>query len=190
MTDRISKTPPQSRAKGRASQSRAKRRAPEPPPPEDFVDDDDWDDGDEDDESDRERSFDSDRVYAGALAAAAGSIAKLYPNEDDRQLFAEAAERYARAVERSHRVQAEWEGLGRPTLARGSMGQRVEHPLMKMIREHEREVSVLAKHVGLEPASRARRPAAGRPTGAASAPDRAAPPAVTPSSKARMVRVK
>lgn len=60
----------------------------------------------------------------------------------------------------------EWEKQGSPALTKGSMGQKVPHPLIKLIRDAERAVHMLS-----QPAA-ARR--GGRPAGASSAPDRKA----------------
>lgn len=146
---------------------------------------------DVDEAADGERDFDVEAVYRRARVAAVASVRKLYPQPDDQELFLEAIEQYARAVERSHRVMQEWIELGRPLTDFGSMRQTIEHPLVKMIREHEKNAAELAKRVGLEPNARAKgRP--GRPVAATSAPDRgnSPPPAVTPPGKARMTRVK
>ena len=43
--------------------------------------------------------------------------------------------RYREAVERRDAIKATWEAEGSPLLAEGSVGQLVEHPLLKMLRE-------------------------------------------------------
>ena len=65
---------------------------------------------------------------------------------------------HSRAQARLEAVVAEWEAAGSPLLANGSMGQLVEHPLVKMIREHEHLVSKLGelvrkRHVGPQPSA-------------------------------------
>lgn len=65
------------------------------------------------------------------------------------------------------RFRAAWEAEGSPPLCEGSMGQKVPHPLVKMIREAERAVELLSR-----PAAAKR---GGRPAGASSAPDRKTP---------------
>lgn len=60
-----------------------------------------------------------------------------------------------------------WEAEGSPPLANGSMGQKVPHPLVKMIRDAERAVELLSR-----PAAAKR---GGRPAGASSSPDRKKP---------------
>jgi hypothetical protein len=51
---------------------------------------------------------------------------------------------YSEAHKRLGELREEWDRLERPLLTNGSMGQLVEHPLVKMIREHE----VLASKLG------------------------------------------
>lgn len=75
---------------------------------------------------------------------------------------------HAQAKERLAAIHDEWVRLECPLLAVGSTGQTTEHPLVKMLREHEAHCDRLAK--ALAPALR------GRPPGAASAPDRAGEP--------------
>jgi hypothetical protein len=58
--------------------------------------------------------------------------------------FAEAEARYREAVARRDAIQAAWEAEGSPLLARGSTGQLVEHPLVKMLRDHDLLVDRLA----------------------------------------------
>jgi hypothetical protein len=58
--------------------------------------------------------------------------------------FAEAEGRYVEAVARRDAIRVAWEGEGSPLLATGSTGQLVEHPLVKMLREHDVLVDRLA----------------------------------------------
>jgi hypothetical protein len=51
--------------------------------------------------------------------------------------FSEAESRYAEAVARRDAIRDAWEAEGAPLLATGSTGQLVEHPLVKMLREHD-----------------------------------------------------
>jgi hypothetical protein len=51
--------------------------------------------------------------------------------------FADSEVRYADVVARRDAIRAAWEAEGSPLLATGSMGQSVEHPLVKMLRDHE-----------------------------------------------------
>lgn len=71
------------------------------------------------------------------------------------------------AVADLERFRAEWVRLGSPWFTEGSQGQPVPHPLVRMIREAERAVEMLAK-----PPSAQR---GGRPVGSSSAPDRKRP---------------
>lgn len=51
--------------------------------------------------------------------------------------FADAENRYAEAVARRDAIRDAWISLEEPLLATGSTGQLVEHPLLKMIRDHD-----------------------------------------------------
>jgi len=75
-----------------------------------------------------------------------------------------ASDRLSAATADLQRFRDEWESLGSPSMALGSMGQQVPHPLIKLIREAERAVEMLSR-----PAAAKR---GGRPVGASSAPDR------------------
>lgn len=66
------------------------------------------------------------------------------PVSDAQACYEAARARYEQIVE-------EWTGLGCPLMAEGSTGQLVEHPLVKMQREHERLMNELdgkARHRG------------------------------------------
>jgi hypothetical protein len=72
--------------------------------------------------------------------------------------FTEAENRYTEAVARRDAIQAAWEAEGAPLLTSGSTGQLVEHPLVKMLREHDlladRLGAVLRKrHRGPQPSA-------------------------------------
>jgi hypothetical protein len=72
--------------------------------------------------------------------------------------FAEAEHRYLEAVARRDAISVAWEAENRPLLAVGSTGQLVEHPLVKMLREHDVLVDRLAasarrRHRGPEPSA-------------------------------------
>jgi hypothetical protein len=51
--------------------------------------------------------------------------------------FSEAESRYLEAVERRNGIRDAWQAEGAPLLTTGSTGQLVEHPLVKMLREHD-----------------------------------------------------
>lgn len=55
----------------------------------------------------------------------------------ERRFFTEAENRYTEAVARRDAIRDAWEAEGAPLLAVGSTGQPVEHPLVKMLREHD-----------------------------------------------------
>jgi hypothetical protein len=57
---------------------------------------------------------------------------------------ADAESRYAEAVARRDAIRDAWNAEGQPLLATGSTGQLVEHPLVKMLREHDLLVDRLA----------------------------------------------
>jgi hypothetical protein len=72
--------------------------------------------------------------------------------------FADAEARYLEAVARRDAIRDAWIALEEPLLATGSTGQLVEHPLLKMIREHDILVDRLAaaarrRHRGPEPSA-------------------------------------
>ena len=58
--------------------------------------------------------------------------------------FADSETRYLEAVARRDAIRDAWEAEGSPLLATGSTGQLVEHPLVKMLREHDILVDRLA----------------------------------------------
>jgi hypothetical protein len=71
---------------------------------------------------------------------------------------AEAEGRYQDAVARREAIAEAWRAEGEPLLATGSTGQLVEHPLVKMLREHDVLVDRLAaaarrRHRGPEPSA-------------------------------------
>ena len=57
----------------------------------------------------------------------------------------EAEARYREAVERRDAIRDAWMAEESPLLAEGSTGQLVEHPLVKMLREHDLLVDRLAR---------------------------------------------
>lgn len=73
---------------------------------------------------------------------------------------------YSEALARLEQIREAWEEAGRPLVSKGSRGQEIEHPLVKLLRDTELHVHRLGG--GLNKG--------GRPVGAVSAPDRAAPP--------------
>jgi hypothetical protein len=58
--------------------------------------------------------------------------------------FAEAEGRYAEAVARRDAIAEAWKAEGEPLLATGSTGQLVEHPFLRMLRDHDLLVDRLA----------------------------------------------
>lgn len=61
--------------------------------------------------------------------------------------FSEAEGRYVEAVARRDAIRDAWEAEGSPLLATGSTGQLVEHPYVKMLRDHDLLVDRLAAAV-------------------------------------------
>jgi hypothetical protein len=57
---------------------------------------------------------------------------------------AEALARYEEAQERRVAIKELWELEGSPLLSFGSQGQTIEHPLVKMLRDHDLLVQKLA----------------------------------------------
>jgi hypothetical protein len=84
--------------------------------------------------------------------------------------FAGALERYARAVDRTELIRAEWEREGRPLIALANTGAPFPHPLVTMLERASLAAMRLGAAVGADPAS-ARKTgavrAAGRPPGSA-----------------------
>ena len=71
---------------------------------------------------------------------------------------ADAEVRYADVVARRDAIRAAWQAEGEPLLATGSTGQLVEHPLVKMLREHDLlcdrlGASVRRRHSGPAPSA-------------------------------------
>ena len=100
---------------------------------------------------------------------------------EDADRFRAALERYVNAVEVADQARRTWEGEGRPLWTTGSQGQKVEHPLVRTMDRLDRAAMTFGAVLGLDPASEkrlARVAKPGRPSGAASASDRKAPPPV------------
>lgn len=51
--------------------------------------------------------------------------------------FSEAESRYSEAAARRDAIRDAWEAENSPLLTSGSTGQLVEHPLVKMLRDHD-----------------------------------------------------
>jgi hypothetical protein len=62
-------------------------------------------------------------------------------------LFFEAEARYKDAAARREAVRQAWSEAGEPLLSEGSTGQLVEHPFVRMMREHDVLVDRLAQSV-------------------------------------------
>jgi hypothetical protein len=72
--------------------------------------------------------------------------------------LADAESRYVEAVARRDAIRDAWEADGSQLLATGSTGQLVEHPLVRMLRDHDVLVDRLAaavrrRHRGPEPSA-------------------------------------
>lgn len=115
-------------------------------------------------------------LHRRAVLARAEAVAHL---GDDARLFQAAIDRYANAVEVADQARRTWEADGRPLWTKGYSGQDVEHPLIRTMDRLDRAAAQFGAALGLDPASAARMGRGrGRPAGAASAADRAAPPTV------------
>ena len=88
--------------------------------------------------------------------------------------FADAIERYCRAVDAASAIRRGWNARGCPVLASGAAGQPRPHPLLNELRESERHALAMSEALLLTPASRARagRARGGRPMGTSPAADR------------------
>ena len=74
----------------------------------------------------------------------------------DADFSADAEARYLEAVGRRDAIRDAWIAEGSPLLSQGSTGQLVEHPLLKMLRDHDLLVDRLGavvsrRHRGPEP---------------------------------------
>jgi hypothetical protein len=115
-------------------------------------------------------------LHARARRARAEAVERL---GTDAQRFRTAIDRYAAAVEVADYARREWERLERPLWTEGSLGQLVEHPLIRTIDRSERAAARFGDSLGLTPAAERRLGRVGlygRPAGANSAPDRRMPP--------------
>ena len=135
-----------------------------------------------------ERRFGEDErepLDVAAVAARATDVARaearatLEAIGEPLELSLGAIDRYAAAVAAWASLEAQWEHAGRPGTALGGAtgNAQVPHPLVAQIAIARREAAQLASLLGLDPLGRlklARHIGAGRPPGAASAPDRAA----------------
>jgi hypothetical protein len=65
--------------------------------------------------------------------------------------------RYRKALERRDGIRDCWIAEGRPIFAEGSVGQLVEHPLVKAMREHDLLVTRLAQPLQRRHRGRGRR---------------------------------
>jgi P27 family predicted phage terminase small subunit len=121
------------------------------------------------------------RSTRAARAAFREAVATLEAIGEDATLSRGAIERYALAVGAWRELERAWLDAGRPsTTLGGSTGSvEVPHPLVAQLAQARAHAAELGDRLGLDPQARrrlARRTGAGRPAGAASAPDRAAPP--------------
>jgi hypothetical protein len=72
--------------------------------------------------------------------------------------FLDAENRYCEAVARRDAIRDAWQADGSPLLSQGSTGQLVEHPYLKMLRDHDLLVDRLGavvsrRHRGPEPSA-------------------------------------
>jgi hypothetical protein len=77
--------------------------------------------------------------------------AAFSPEDDAERLYLDA-------LARRDAIRDAWQAEGRPLLSAGSTGQLVEHPLVKMLREHDVLVERLAgslrrRHAGPQPSA-------------------------------------
>jgi len=122
------------------------------------------------------------KAYAPAAEAArAEAVTTLMEIGEAPDLSDGAVDRYADAVGVWRALEDAWKRLGQPATALGGAtgSAQVPHPLIAEIASARREAAHAGSLLGLDPQSRrklAMRVAGGRPQGAASAADRAAPP--------------
>lgn len=99
----------------------------------------------------------------------------------DASRFRAAIDRYTLAVEVADQARREWDKLDRPLWTKGSLGQLVEHPLIRTMDRLERAAAGFGDSLGLSPMAERRLGrvgVVGRPLGANSAPDRVAVPPI------------
>jgi P27 family predicted phage terminase small subunit len=109
------------------------------------------------------------------------AVATLGELGEDAELSRGALDRYAFAVSAWRELERQWLEAGRPATSLGGSTGTVEvpHPLVAQLATARSHAAELGERLGLDPQARrklSRRAGAGRPAGAASAPDRAAPP--------------
>jgi hypothetical protein len=116
----------------------------------------------------------------GAAGKAAWKRAADAVGADDR--YYDAAARYAHAVDVADKARREWRKMGEPLMSTNPNGANGVHSLLKVIESSDAAAGRFGAQLGLDPlAAKKMRTAGktGRPQGAVSAPDRAAPPRVT-----------
>jgi len=109
------------------------------------------------------------------------AVSTLEQLGEDAELSRGALDRYAFAVSAWRELERQWVEAGRPATSFGGSTGSVEvpHPLVGQLAQARSHAADLGERLGLDPQGRrklSRRAGAGRPPGAASAPDRAAPP--------------
>jgi P27 family predicted phage terminase small subunit len=96
---------------------------------------------------------------------------------EDPALSRDAVTRYAEACSMAETLRSAWQVQGSPGTLTGPRGRVTVHPLLRSIERAEAQAADLADRLALTPASRGRLGRrVGRPSGGASAADRAAPP--------------
>jgi P27 family predicted phage terminase small subunit len=118
------------------------------------------------------------RAGRAAWREAASTLEQL---GEDAELSRGALDRYAFAVSAWRELERQWFEAGRPATSLGGSTGTVEvpHPLVAQVERARLHAADLGERLGLDPQGRrklSRRAGAGRPQGAASAADRAAPP--------------
>lgn len=87
------------------------------------------------------------------------------------EAWAGMAERYIDTVNRAEKIRDEWKRKGSPLLATANNDSEYPHPLVTLLAATERDAARFAAQLDLGGKVTKRR-SQGRPTGAASAPDR------------------
>jgi hypothetical protein len=77
---------------------------------------------------------------------------------EELDVFSDEEARYSDACDRRRAVIAAWTQLGQPLTASGSMGQPVDHPLIKQMNDLDRLCNLLGqalkrKHAGPDPSA-------------------------------------
>jgi hypothetical protein len=119
---------------------------------------------------------------AGLGVAGRAAWKRAVERVDGADEYLDAVARYAHAVDVADKARKEWRRLGEPFMSTNPNGANGVQSLLKVIEASDAAAGRFGAQLGLDPLAAKKMRTAGRtrrPPGAASAPDRAAPPRVT-----------